>query len=181
MTRTKVHILQAMLLLIVFSGCKQNKETDYIEADKQAIRELYFNRYFQGVNENDQELFISSWATDATRMEQGFFPIVGKEKIKAHFRNIFDNINNLEIKPYGEIEVELNGDLGFTRGAVTIKGISAADSSEVFLDMKWLDIVKKQSDGTWKIYIDCVNLNPIVTVEPDESDMIEDNSPDPAL
>jgi ketosteroid isomerase-like protein len=75
----------------------------------------------------------------------------------------------------------VENDLAFARGAVTIKGVSAVDSSEVIFDVKWLDIVKKQSDGTWAIYIDCVNFNPDVSKEPENEDPREDRSSDPAL
>lgn len=182
MKRIKVNLSALMLFFIIFYSCTQNKTTKNIEAEKQAIRELYYNRYNKGVNDNDLELFITSWADDAIRMEPEFFPIVGKEKIKAQFRDIFDsNLDGWELKQYGDIEIEVENNLAFARGAAIVKGTSAADSSEVFLDIKWLDIVKKQSDGTWKIYINCVNYNPDVRKEPDNLDPREDKSSDPAL
>jgi ketosteroid isomerase-like protein len=176
-----VNISVLVLISLISFGCTLNKTTANIEAEKQAIRDLYNDRYYKGVNDKDLELFITAWADDATRMEPEFFPIVGKGKIKSHFRNIFEGSLEVEIKQYGDVEIEVENDLAFTRGAVTIKGVSAIDSSEVFLDIKFLDIVKKQADGTWEIYIDCVNYNPDISKEPHNEDPREDKSPDPAL
>jgi len=182
MKRIEANMSVLVLFFIISFGCTQNKPVENIEAQKQAIKELYHNRYNKGVNDNDLELFITSWADDAIRMEPDLFPVVGKEKIKAHFRNIFESsLDGWELTQYGDIEIEVRSDLAFARGAATVTGISAADGSEVFMDIKWLDIVKKQSDGTWKIYIDCINYNPDVSKEPDNLDPREDISPDPAL
>jgi uncharacterized protein (TIGR02246 family) len=78
-----------LLLLGILFGCTQNKKGVNTEEDIKAIKELY-NQYCQGVNNDDLDFFISLWTEDATRMETGFFPIVGKEKVRAHFRNIFN-------------------------------------------------------------------------------------------
>ena len=181
MKKSKMNKLNLLLLFIIFFGCTQNKTNINVEAENEAIRDIYDNYYFKGINTNDLDLFMNAWANDAIRMEPEFFPIVGKEEIKAHFKNIFESVGNQTISPYGEMEVEVEGNLAFARGAVIVKGISKADSSEVFLDIKWIDVVKKQSNGTWKIYIDHSSFNPILSEEPVDSGPGEDNSLDPAL
>jgi uncharacterized protein (TIGR02246 family) len=169
-----------LILFGIIFGCAQETKDENVEADISAIKELY-NQYCLGANNDDLDFFISLWADDATRMESGFFPIVGKENIRHHFQNIF-NLAYWHVALYGDIEVQLSDDLAFARGAVTISGTFKEDSSESFTDVKWLDILKRQDDGSWKIYIDCVNNNPLLSEEPAETELGKDQDmTDPIL
>ncbi len=180
MKKLNLNFMVFLILFSIFFGCaQQTKDTD-VEADISAIRELY-NQYCLGVNKGDLDFFISLWDDDARRMETGFFPIIGKDNVRQHFQNIF-NLAYWQIALYGDIELQVSDDLAFARGAVTISGTFKEDSTESFADVKWLDILKRQDDGSWKIYIDCVNNNPILSEEPSETELGKDEDlTDPIL
>ncbi|MFC2086341.1 YybH family protein [Bacteroidota bacterium] len=146
-------------MLALLFGCAQNNKNADIEADKAAVKET-LNQYRLAANTGDLDLFISAWCDDAIRMESGFPAIVGKEEIRSHFKMIgFDHFN-INIEFYGEIQVEVSGDLAFTRADYILSLTPKEGGSTSRFDGKVVDIYKRQADGSWKIYIDSPNSNP---------------------
>jgi uncharacterized protein (TIGR02246 family) len=175
--------LDFLIFLILFSilfGCAQeSKETD-VEADIAAIKELY-NQYCQAVDASDLDDFMTLWTDDAIRMDHNNFAIIGKEKIRAHFKKRFDPFNNKMIL-YGETEVQVSGDLAFARGNVTLDITPKEKDTTTHFDVKFLDILKRQEDGSWKIYIDSPSLNPNLSDETFDTDLGKDQDmSDPIL
>ena len=128
-----------------------------MEADITAINELY-DQYCLAANTGDLDLFISLWADDATRMDPDLPAIVVKENIRAHFKPQFEQFN-INVAIYGETEVQVFDDFAFSRGTCTLSVTPKEGGPTTYFDGKWLDILKRQADGSWKIYIDCVNWN----------------------
>ncbi len=151
-----------------------------METDIAAIQEL-MEQYRLAVNTNDMNLFSSCWADDAKRMERDFNIIVGKEKIMERFKIYFDRLNN-HLDFYGEREVEVDGDLAFSQVNVIIASSPKEGGPTTHIDLKVLDIYKKQTDGSWKIYIDCINSNPAWSNDSISSELLEKQDlSDPAL
>jgi len=133
------------------------------EADIAAIHELY-DQWCIAANADDLDLFISLWAEDAVLMNQDTPAIFGKEQIRAHYRILFEQFN-IAVAIYGETEVQVSGDLAFSRGTGTMSLTPKGEGPKTFADAKWIDILKKQADGTWKVYCDCVTNNAPPKVE----------------
>jgi len=155
---------------ILFSCAQNNKDAD-VEADIAAIKEHY-DQYVLCANTGDLDLFISLWADDATRMEPGTPAIVGKENIRPHFKKLFDQFNNKMIM-IGETEVQVSGDLAFAYGTVTLSSTPREEGPAIQTDIKWLDILKRQADGSWKIYVDCINFHPTWSNEANPAELLE--------
>jgi len=136
---------------------------DKYESDIAAINDLY-DQYILAANTGDLDLFMSLWLDDAIRMEQDTPAITGNEEIRAHFRVPFDQVN-IDLAIYGEVVTEVSGDLGFSHGNFTITYTPKVEGSKTFFDGKWLDILKRQADGSWKIYCDCITFNAPPKVE----------------
>ena len=134
------------------------------EADIAAINELY-DQYCLGGNTGDLELFISVWADDVIRMEPDIPPILGKEQVRARFEPLFEQFDQ-NIIIHGETEVQVSGDLAFSRGTYTVSMAPKGKGATTSFDGKWMDILKKQADGSWKIYRDCL----IIDAPPQEGD-----------
>lgn len=113
---------------------------------------------------DDFELFISVWADDATRMEPNSPPITGIEQLRAHFMPIFEQFN-FDTDVYGDFDVQVSENLAFYRGNYNLDLSPKSGGLTIYLDRKWLDILKKQPDGTWKVYIDSVSDNAPPKVE----------------
>ncbi|MFA9403713.1 MAG: SgcJ/EcaC family oxidoreductase [Anaerolineales bacterium] len=133
------------------------------EADIAAINALY-EKWILGLKNNDFELFISVWADDATRMEPNSPPITGIEQLRAHFLPFVEQ-NDIDSDVYGDFDVQVFGDWAFYRGNYTLDLTPTGGGPTTHMDGKWVDILKKQPDGTWMVYIDSVSDNKPPEVE----------------
>jgi uncharacterized protein (TIGR02246 family) len=131
--------------------------------DIAAINELY-DQYCLTVNTGDLDLFISLWADDAIKMDVDYPAIFGKENIRAYFKPAFE-LFNINCALYGETEIQVSDDWAFSRGTYTLSLTPKEEGPTTYIDGKWLDILKRQPDGSWKIYIDCLNYNAPPKVE----------------
>jgi ketosteroid isomerase-like protein len=83
---------------------------------------------------------------------------VGKEQIQAGMKPAFDNYT-LRIVIGKDPEVRVFGELGFMRGIYTLTMIPKAGGETINYDGKYLTILEKQANGSWKILRDCFNSN----------------------
>ncbi|MFC2115153.1 YybH family protein [Bacteroidota bacterium] len=176
MKKLKLKFPIFFLLFGILLGCAQYNKNADVEADIAAIKEV-LGTYILGVNNDDLDLFISAWCDDAIRMESGYPAIIGKEIIRAHFKKIgFDNFNcNIDL--YGEIEVEVSGDLAFSHANYILSITPKEGGSTTLFDGKVVDIYKRQADGSWKIYIDSPNSNPTWSNDTLSPGMLEKQNP----
>lgn len=179
----KKHSLSIPILFFIVGilfGCTQNTKDADVEADIAEIRDL-LDQYALAVSTDDIELFMTCWADGAKRMEPGYDVILGKENIRAHFKFMFDQFNS-NVEFYGEFEIEVSDNLAF--GQVNaIVSFSPKDGGPTnHLDLKVLDIYKRQADSSWKIYVDHVSNNPVWSNDSISSEMLDKQDPsDPVL
>lgn len=163
------------LLIGILFGCDQHaKETD-LEAEKDAIRAIY-EEYCQRVSAREFEAFVELWSDDAIRMEPNLLTMAGKDALRERFKTLWEPANH-KMKLYGETEVEVRDDLAFARGAVVLSSVFKETGDTTYIDIKFLDILKKQTDGTWKIYIDCFNLNPVWSGDSIPKELLDRENP----
>lgn len=157
---TIILVITSAMLWFTFSF---KTEVDSMGDDITAINELY-DQYCLWANTGDLDLFISLWADDAIKMDVDLPAIFGKENIRAHFKPGFEQFN-LKCAICGETEVQVSDDWAFSRGTYTLSLTPKEGGPTTYIDGKWLDILKRQADGSWKIYIDCLNYNAPPKVE----------------
>jgi uncharacterized protein (TIGR02246 family) len=139
-------------------GCHRGEPNWGIEDDIKAIQELH-QVYAQGVNIGDLDMFMSVWAEDAVRLESDVNYIVGKEKIKEHFRAPFEQFD-IKITVYGDKEIKVERDLAYSHANFLLSLTSKGTDSTSHIDLKYLEIYERQDDGTWKIKVGSVISNP---------------------
>ncbi len=171
MKKLKLNFPVFLFLFAIIFGCAQNNKDADIEADIAMITEQY-DQYVLYVNNGDLDHFISLWADNATRLEPGTPAIVGKEKIREHFKMIFDQFN-LKMVMIGDAEVQVSGDVAFAFGTVTFSSTPIEGGPVIQTDIKWLDGLKRQADGSWKIYVDCINFHPSWGSDADPNKLLE--------
>ncbi len=82
---------------------------------------------------------------------------IGKEEIRVRMKPLFDQ---LIIKiPITVKEVRVSGDLAFSRGTYTLSTTPKAGGETTKVPGKFLTILQRQADGSWKIARDCFNYN----------------------
>jgi len=165
MKKLRFHSQVAFVLLLLFAAfsCAKQEKKPSVEEDIAAINELY-NQYCIQANAGDLDNFLSLWADTAVKMEPDKPSIIGKENIKNNFKPSFE-LFSLNVKIYGDTEIQISGDMAFSRGTYTLSLTPKEGGATTTFDGKWLDIDKRQTDGSWKIYIDMVNYNGPPVVE----------------
>ncbi len=151
-------IIAAMVFLTFVSSfvlfAEGSKEK---EADVAAIKEV-LNQYAPACNAMDVDRYISLWDDNGIQMPPGAPENIGKEKIREGTKIGFEMFNwDMSIDELMEIEVD--GDLGFTRCLYTVTLTPKAGGDAIYVDGKALTILKRQADGSWKVYRDCFNSN----------------------
>ncbi len=147
----------SLVLMLCFTlGCQQQSDVIDVEADTAAINEL-MNKFTEAINDGDLEQWISLWTDDGVRMAPGAPAAVGKEDIKEAVRGLFESFTAVETVNTEEVKVA--GDWGFARGTYTstVTPITGGDSIEEV--GKYLSILQRQADGSWKYALDCFNSN----------------------
>ena len=89
--------------------------------------------------------------------------VIGKENIKAGLQSSFD-VFNWKMTIDGE-EVQAAGDWAFARGNYTYTLTPKEEGKTIKGNGKYLSILAKQADGSWKFARDCFNNNAPPTVE----------------
>lgn len=153
----------ASLLCFAFScqqlGKKVAEEAEPavdVEADIAAINELW-TQYASAVTTGDLHLWISLWIDDGIQMAPDAPAVIGKEQIRAKYESIFPQfISKMAITSK---ETTVAGDWAYARGTYTLSNTPKAGGETIYIDGKYLTILKRQVDGSWKISRDCFNSN----------------------
>jgi uncharacterized protein (TIGR02246 family) len=132
------------------------------EADIEAINEIW-NQYILGANTSDLELWLSLWDENGIRMAPDDPAAFGKEQIRAQMEPLFGQFNT-EIAINNE-EVQIAGDWAFSRGAFILSLTPKVGGETTKFEGKYLSILERQADGSWKIARDCFNYNAPPTTE----------------
>jgi uncharacterized protein (TIGR02246 family) len=143
-------------LALIMPGCSQQKDRNRDEVE--AIRDVY-KKYTNSCEEGDLDKFMTCFDENATRSEPGIPAIIGKDKIRERFEEIFSQAR-YKIAQIGEIKIEVCGDMAYGYSEATMTFIPKDGSDQFKMDFKVLSIFKKQADDSWKLYIDEINNHP---------------------
>jgi len=128
-----------------------------VQADVAEINSLY-EKYLLAANTDDLDLFISLWDENAIRLEPDQPPIYGKEQIRAFFEMSFGQFRG-EIEIYGDTEIKVGEEWAYAFGTYKLNLVPKTGGAITHIDGKWMDILKRQDDGSWKIFRDMLNYN----------------------
>jgi uncharacterized protein (TIGR02246 family) len=114
-------------------------------------------QYSVTINAGDFEGWISLWTNDGIQMPPDTPARIGKEQIRAGMKPAFDQFILKMVITNNEARV--SGDLGFLRGTFTESMVPKAGGETEKYDGKYLSILERQADGSWKVARDCFNSN----------------------
>lgn len=125
--------------------------------DAATIRQIYVE-YSAAVNAGDTERWITLWDEDGRQMFPDAPMRIGKDAIQAAMAPAFEAIDFQEfvINPDG---VEVLGEQAYSHGTYSYVMTPKAGGDTTPFSGKFLTVFKKQSDGSWKILLDCFNSN----------------------
>ena len=141
-------------MLVLMVGCKRA-----IDVEKETLMLLQTDVAFskRSVEAGAAEAFHSYLASDAIQLSAQSDPIEGLESIYAKMKESGDGYT-LTWEPK-KSEVSRSGDIGYTWGIYTLTGSDKQGEMKHSYG-KYLNVWRKQADGSWKVIIDIGNQSP---------------------
>jgi uncharacterized protein (TIGR02246 family) len=123
-------------------------------SDEAAIRDLW-QTYQTARVEGDADTWLNLWHEEGIQMPPGT-PARGFDLVEEGVRASFAPgvVSSMEIDPQ---EIQVLDDWAYARGVYT--SARTVDGQEVEVDGKFMTILRRQDDGSWKIYRDIFNSN----------------------
>ena len=158
-------------MALIMSGCSQqkNREQDEVEAIK-GVYKTYTN-YLEA---DDFDNFMTCWDENGMRSEPGRQAIIGKDKVGERFKDLFGRVR-YKVAPIGEPNIEVCDSWGYGYAECTMTIIPKDGSDTIKTDLKVLTIFRKQTDGSWKLFIDCLNYQPTWSMDTIPEEFSGDN------
>jgi uncharacterized protein (TIGR02246 family) len=149
------HGVLPVFALLVLSACSPSEQHGGQSANA-AVNEIW-QRYSSSLNSGDLDAWLALWTEDGVQMPPGEPAVIGKDQIRARNKGVLDRFT-FDMGITNE-EVESAGDWAFARGTYKATLTPKAGGEVVQVDGKYMTILKKQADGSWKIFRDIFNSN----------------------
>jgi uncharacterized protein (TIGR02246 family) len=117
-----------------------------------------WNEYAAACHAGDLQRWMDLWIDDGIQMPPAVPHRVGKSEIRKGMRPRFELFEVSKMVISTE-EVRILGDRAYSHGTYTFDMTPTGGGKTASLSGKFLDILEKQPDGSWKIAIDCHNYN----------------------
>lgn len=150
MTRT---LLIALMLLII--GCDRHKAQEATK-DISKIKELSAARA-KAFNEGDANVIAMAFTEDGVLMAPATKSTTGREAVRAYYQGIFDQYKTFLESGYEDVHV--SGDLAYGVGFAKVKLVPHSGGDTLFSTAKYVNILKRQHDGSWLTTHDIWNGN----------------------
>jgi uncharacterized protein (TIGR02246 family) len=161
-SKTRTPIMLGILLAFL-AGCAQQPQTpppppDTRPQDEAAIRQAS-KEALAAVQAKDADKASSFYASDAVALFTDAPAISGKEQIKQAWATLFQDSNFSLSWAITKVEVAKSGELAYETGTYE-ETFSDARKKPVSYTGHYLVVLKKQSDGRWKIAYDFGHREP---------------------
>jgi uncharacterized protein (TIGR02246 family) len=127
-----------------------------MESVAAAVNDIW-NQYASSLNSGDVDRWISLWTEDGVQMPPDTPPVIGRSQIRTTMKAILDCfVFDFAVTPQ---EVGTAGDWAFSRGIYKATLTPREGGNAVLVDGKYMSILQRQADGSWKIHRDIFNSN----------------------
>lgn len=138
--------LSAVIILLVLPGCTDRGATE--DADLASLQE-FLSHAGEAVNAGDVEAEVNRFTPDGIYMWPGAPAIEGHEALRKWFEARFAAVRvQLESET---LELEVAGDWAYERGRSVARIQPRAGGPVRIVHDKYLNILRRQADGTWRI------------------------------
>jgi uncharacterized protein (TIGR02246 family) len=147
-------ILVYLLVLFCFFGCASNNtmvsklQMDNMNNDEIAIRKLY-SENVAAQNACDISSLSHFYEKDAIQLPPDLPALIGWESIESSLRNEFKGISIESTTKV--LEITISSNWAYARGTYRTIITPLGGSKQTELKGNWLDILRRQQDGSWKI------------------------------
>ncbi len=140
-------------VLLLVAGCA-SEDGPNTEADTAAINAIW-STYVSSLEAGDIDGWLSLWTEDGVQMPPNEPPVIGKDQLRQRNGAALD-LFTVEIDITNQ-EVGVAGDWAFSRGVYTATLAPKDGSTSIPVDGKFMTILRRQTDGGWKIHRDIFN------------------------
>ena len=149
-------LVATILSLVSLTSCQQPAAPEpagLTEADRAAI-EATSQAFLKAALARDWQALAMLYTEDAVLMPPNAEPIRGRSAIQQHFSS-FPPVTDMQLQ---DAEIDGRGDLAYVAGGfrmtITPEGADPIEESGKFIEIR-----KKQVDGSWLIYRDMYSSN----------------------
>jgi uncharacterized protein (TIGR02246 family) len=125
--------------------------------DARAATEAIFAKYAASLGAGNADEWATLWMEDGVQMPPDAPAVVGRSQIREKLRSLLAQFR-FDMQIHTE-EVRTAGDWAFARGKYEATLSPKAGGPPIPIDGKFMTILARQSDGTWRIYRDIFNSN----------------------
>lgn len=138
-------------LMVALAACTQAPVPvpDTSEADEAAIR-ASSDAFLAGFNAGDVTAMADLYAEDAIAIPPDGPPTEGRDAILQSLSEYFELFTATQTATTDEII--LRGDLAVARGTWSSRETPKAGGEEVTRNGKWMEVQRRQADGSWKVW-----------------------------
>lgn len=148
----------ALTSMLTLAGCQTAPPPEPnrdVAADTTAINALR-DQVAAAYNSHDAVAMAATYAEDAIMMNPNQAAVEGQQAIRAAYEATFkENAGKVAFTP---LETQVAGDWAYDRGSYTVT-VTPASGKPVEDSYKYLVVVKRQPDGSWKLYREMSNSN----------------------
>jgi uncharacterized protein (TIGR02246 family) len=145
-----------IVFALVLFGCAQAPPPappDTRAADEQAIRDSE-TAWVKEFAAKDTDKIVAHYADDGTVLLSNAPTMIGKEAIRAGMKEAVSDPNFALDLQTVKVEVAKGGDVAYSQGTYAFKGTDAKTKKVVTEKGRYVEVYKKQPDGSWKIVED---------------------------
>lgn len=155
---TLLRLLLLPLVFMLFLTCtKENQSGEQsIQQDKEAITAVS-NARAEAFNHSDAAGIAEHFTEDAILMAPGVPATKGREAVRDYYQSIFDEYEPELESSY--VEIKIDGDLAYGRGVAKVTLTQKNGTESSVSTSKYLNILQRQPDGSWKTTHDIWNSN----------------------
>ena len=153
--KAAIQILVSAGMVWLGSGCVRS--TLRTAPDARAAVDSIFAKYAASLGAGDADAWATLWLEDGVQMPPDGPAVVGRSQIREKLRGILTQFR-FDMRIHTE-EVRTAGEWAYARGLYQATLTPKTDGPAIPIDGKFLTILARQSDGSWKIYRDIFNSN----------------------
>ena len=134
-----------------------------VDADADAIYKEVCDLYTLAVETGDVDLYVANYTDDGVQMPPDAPTRIGSDQIRAAIEPALTQFN--VVCPIYPQEAKVIGNWAFGSCDWSLSLTPKEGGATTTFDGKGLDVLKRQADGSWKIYMECWNYDAPLKVE----------------
>ena len=151
----KLSVTTIMFLTVGLVCCGKNA-THYDQDDILKIKALSATRA-KAFNEGNADVIAAAFTETGVLMAPNSKSTSGRKAVREYYQHIFDQYKTFLKSGYEEVKV--SGDMGYGIGFAKVKLVPHSGGDTLVSTAKYINILERQSDGSWLTTHDIWNGN----------------------